>query len=41
MYSHQFVENMYDIAEEIANFEFNLSPVTKQRFIKYLSDKLN
>jgi mannitol/fructose-specific phosphotransferase system IIA component (Ntr-type) len=32
---------MQDLAEQISQFQFNLSPVTKSRFIKYLSDKLN
>ncbi len=41
IYSPQFVEGMYDMAEEIMNFEFNIPPVSKARYIKYLSDKLN
>lgn len=32
---------MHDLAEQIGKFEFNLSPVTKSHYIKYLSDKLN
>lgn len=35
------MENIYDIAEEINKFDFNIPPVSKARFIKYLSDKLN
>ena len=29
------------MAEEITNFQFNIPPVSRSRFIKYLSDKLN
>lgn len=41
IYSPQFVENMADMADEIMKFEFNIPPVSKARFVKYLSDKLN
>lgn len=32
---------MYDLAEEVAKFEFNLPPVSKMHFVRYLSHKLN
>ena len=41
IYAPQCVENMFDMAEEIAQFEFNLPPVSRQHYVKFLSDRLN